>query len=57
MEDVQKHSFNELMNVAFDVPLTLLYTSLSVRFDFSQIIYMTYGQAGKQCTNLHQDIS
>lgn len=42
---------------AFDVPLTLLYTKLSFRFAFSQIIYIAHGQAGKQYINLYQDIS
>ena len=42
---------------AFDVHLTPLYTKLSFRFDFSQSIYIAPGQAGKRCTNLHQDTS
>lgn len=44
------------MNV-FDVPLALSYTKFSLRTVFSQNVYIPHGQAGKQYTNLLQDIS
>ena len=44
------------MNV-FGVPLALSYTKFSLRAVFSQSVYIAHGQAGKQYTNLLEDIS
>ena len=56
VESIRKHSFIELMS-AFDVPLLLFHTPKFPLDLSSQSIYIVHGQAGKQFTNLRQDIS
>lgn len=58
VQSIQKHSFIELLSECFWCPFIILpYTKISFRSIFSQSIYIVHGQAGKQFTNLRQDIS